>query len=60
MSTQTILIAHTHTHTHTHTHAHRGTHTHKADKHTDYTKLNLHNIKWAVNRLDTEVVDSIH
>ena len=31
------------THTHTHTQA-------PALKHTDYTKLNLHNLKWAANR----------
>ena len=38
----------THTYTHTHT---RGTCTHK---HTDYTKLNLHNLKWAAFRHETD------
>ena len=31
---------------HTHAHTHRGTRTHK---HSDYTKLNLHSLKWAAN-----------
>ena len=41
--------AHTHTHTHkyTHTHTHTNTHTHE---HTDYTKLDLHNLKRAASR----------
>ena len=38
--------AHTHTHTHTHTHRHPPT----QSEHTDYTKLNLHNLKRAANR----------
>ena len=37
---------HTHTHSNTHTHTHTGTCTHK---HSDYTKLNLHSLKWAAN-----------
>ena len=42
---------HTHTHahayTHTHTHTHTGTYTHEC---ANYTRLNLHNLKWAANR----------
>ena len=39
--------AHTHARTHSHTLTHTGTRTHQ---HTDYTKLNLHNLKRAANR----------
>ena len=58
MSAETILSAHMHAHTHTRmhthmhtcTHAHTHTHTHThtqapTHKHTDYKKLNLHNLK---------------
>ena len=48
LSIETILsvCTCTHAHTHTHTHTHTQAHTHK---HTDYTKLNLHNLKQAAN-----------
>ena len=52
MSVETILSTYTHVRTHTHTHTHRSnpppppTHTH-THKHTDYTQLNLHNLKRA-------------
>ena len=42
---------HTHTHTHIHTLTHTGTCTHE---HTDHTKLNSHNLKWAANRLEMD------
>ena len=53
LSEETILSAymHAHVHTHTYTHTHTGICTHK---HTDYTKLNLHNLKWAANRFLTD------
>ena len=47
LSIETILSVCTCTHAHTHTHTHTQAHTHK---HTDYTKLNLHNLKQAANR----------
>ena len=43
---------HAHTRTHTHTHTLYGTCTHKQ---TDYTKLSLHNSKWAASR-DTRLM----
>ena len=52
MSIETILNTcrvHMCMHMHTHMHALTHTHTHR-HLHTDYTKLNLHNLKRAANR----------
>ena len=50
------MRVHTHTHTLRHTHAHTYTHTEAhTHKHSDYTKLNLHSLKWAATEMDEDI-----